>query len=123
MALTITEGADSRQDLGFSLIVQFNKLQPAASDYPAGGYPLYSSAGSANNAGQPFGMAYLHGVVPVAFTGTAIDYIWQFNKTTGKLQVFGISVATAGATIYTLTEVAANTDLSGGSVTVWALGF
>lgn len=123
MALTITEGADSRQDLGFSLIVQFNKLQPGTSDYPAGGYPMYSSSGSATNAGQQFGLAFLHGVVPVGFTGTAVNYIWQFNKGTGKLQVFGISVATAGATIYTLTEVAANTDLSGGSVTVWTLGF
>jgi hypothetical protein len=124
MALTIVESGDTRANIGIGQILQQATITPAASDYPTGGYAMYSAAGSApNNAGQYFGLAVIHGLWPVGYTGTAINYIWHYNKTTCKLQVFGISVATAGATIYTLTEVAALTDLSGGTVTLWAVGF
>jgi len=107
-----------------SSIIQENIITPAASDYPTGGYPMYAGSGSApNNAGQQWGFGALRGVIAIGFTGTAINYIWHYNKTTSKLQVFGISVATAGATIYTLTEVAASTDLSGGTVSLLGWGF
>jgi hypothetical protein len=120
MALTFTEIADSRQNIGPSMIIQLNIATPAASDYPTGGYPLYSSAGSApNNVGQPFGMGYLYGCDIIASTGTAAAYSWAFNRTTGKMQVFGTG-ASAGAA---LQEVAAATDLSGGTVTMCAFGF
>lgn len=124
MALTFKIIADSRVHLGMSVIQQPAVLTPAASDYPTGGYPMYSSSGSApDNAGQPFGLGNLTGLVVQGYTGTAIGYEWRYNRTTCKLQVFGIAVATAGATIYALTEVAANTDLSGGTVKVSAVGY
>ena len=114
MALTFKVVADARTMLGPSSIQQPAVLTPAAADYPTGGYPMYAGSGSApTNAGQPFGFGYLAGIVFTGFSGTALNYIWLYNLTTCKIQVFSAPG----------TEVAANTDLSGGTVKVSASGF
>lgn len=114
MALTFKVVADARSMLGPSAIFQPAILTPAASDYPTGGYAMYTSSGSApDNAGQQFGFGSLTGIVFLGFTGTALNYIWLYNRTTCKIQVYSAPG----------TEIAANTDLSGGTVKVNATGF
>lgn len=114
MAINFNAISDSRAHLSFSNILAFVIGTPAASDYVTGGYPVYSSAGSApNNPGQQMGMGFVHGLTPIGYTGTAINYIWLYNKTTCKLQVFSAPG----------TEVAASTDLSGGTVSLMVFGY
>jgi hypothetical protein len=108
--MTQTEGGDSRQNLGFSGIIQVNKMQPSLSDYPVGGYSISPSA---------FGMGELHGMWLIGQGGTASNYLWKWNKSTSSLQVYG-SGASAGAT---LQEIAVGTDLSSGQYYFLGFGF
>ena len=121
MALTQVEAADSRQNLGFSGIIQKNTLTPAAADYPTGGYPINP---------QNWGMGVIHGLIQLGLTGTASQYVWQYvpaapgaQTTTysGNLMVFE-SAANADAAI-PLAQVPAGTDLSGGTALFLAFGF
>jgi hypothetical protein len=121
MGLTYTEASDSRQNLGMSGIIQKDTLQPAAADYPEGGYPINP---------QNWGMGALHGLVQLEVTGTASEYVWQYvpaapaAKTpsyAGNLIVYQ-SAANADAAA-PLSQVPAGTDLSGGTVSFLAFGF
>jgi len=113
MALTYTENADSRAHLGPSCIVQENVVQPAAADYPTGGYPINP---------QNWGMGLISGLVPIAYTGTAVNYLWEFIQAAA-----GTATPTFAGYLYVQsapgTQVAANTDLSGGTVKLRASGF
>lgn len=122
MALTHIEGADSRQNLGFSGIIQKNILTPAAADYPTGGYPINP---------QNWGMGLLHGLIQLGLTGTAVPYEWQYVPAapgaqtptySGNLKVFQTLSAVAG-TPAPMVEVPAGTDLSGGTAHFLAFGF
>lgn len=106
MAITWTEDADSRENLGISGIQQQNLANFATSDYATGGYAIAAAA---------FGLARIRGLYAVGLTGTTEGWLWQFDSTTKKLKAYG--GVTAGA------EAAANTDFSGGTLTVKAEGF
>lgn len=111
MAITWTEDADSRVNLGMSCIQQCNIATFAVSDYPTGGYAITAIA---------FGLGRLRAVWEVAVqTGTPVGVVWKYNKATGKLMAFwtGAVVSTA------LAEVTASTDLSGMTVMFKAEGF
>ena len=75
MSITWTEDADSRQNLGIGGIIQQNKAAFSVSDYQVGGYPVYASA---------FGMSHIHGLFPVAYSGSGAGtpggYVWQYIK-------------------------------------------
>lgn len=121
MGLTHTEAADCRQNLGFSGIIQKNTLQPAAADYPTGGYPINP---------QNWGMGALHGLMQLGLTGTAAQYVWQYvpaapaNQTTTYAGNLFVYQSAANADVATpLAQVPAGTDLSGGSAMFMAFGF
>lgn len=103
MALTWTEDPDSRQNLGMSGIIQQNTASFSLSDYTSSGYAVNPAA---------FGMGVLHGLIPLAYTGTAAQYEWRYRSDYGTLEVFS-----AG------TQVSPGTDLSGGTVKLLAYGF
>jgi hypothetical protein len=114
MAITWTEDADSRQNLGPSNISQCNAANFASSDYTTGGYTVNP---------QAFGLARLRGLWLVGAMGTVANpanngYNWVLNKysaTTSpayKLQAF-----TSGGT-----EASASTDFSGLTLTFKAEG-
>jgi|SRR5579863_2056645 len=114
MAIIWTEAADSRQNLGPSGIIQENVANFGASDYPAGGYPTPPAA---------FGMGRIRALIPCAYTGAALGYVWEYDNTIqpiGRLRVYQQN-GTTGA----LVETASNTDFSasGGSVRLLAFGY
>lgn len=92
MALTWTEIADTRQNVGFSWITQVNTATPAASDYVTGGYA---------NPFAAFGFGELHGLTFIGFSGTAGSYIWRWNFSTNKIQVYQSAGGTPSGTIVT----------------------
>ena len=112
MSVTYVEGADSRQNLGFSGIIQVNKLNFTASDYVTGGYVI----NPAN-----WGMGEIHGMWLIAQAGTSLTttYVLVYNKTSSKLQAF----VTAGTVSLPLTEAANGADLSSFTFYVMAFGF
>jgi len=71
MAITWTENADSRQNLGDSGIVQVNTATFGFSDYPSGGYPVYAGA---------FGLSYITSLIPTAYSGTALGLLFEYQK-------------------------------------------
>jgi hypothetical protein len=100
MAATITlQTPDGNVSLG-NLRAEFITVTPAAADYATGGYPIVAAS---------IGMTKILTVIPLT-QPSGYDPSW--NKATGKMQMFGISVATAGATIYAGTELAANTTVA-----------
>lgn len=105
MAITWTEDADSRQNLGPSGIIQSNTATFAANDYPAGGYPVVAAA---------FGMGRLRGMCAIAETGGALGYNWVFDSASNTLLAYN-----------GITQAAAGTDFSnnGGSVKMLAFGY
>lgn len=108
MAIIITEDPDATLNGGPSFRMQASKLGFGVSDYATGGYSINPAY---------FGMSGttgIRGMWPIGYTGTAISYLWQWNKTTQKLVVVN---PTTGA------EVGANTDLSGGTVLMMANGY
>ena len=103
MALTWKEDPESRQNLGMSGIIQCNDASFSLSDYTTSGYAVAAAA---------FGLSEIRGLTPIAYTGTAVNYFWKYNKTFGTLEVFNNSG-----------QVSAGTDLSGGTVKLLAYGF
>lgn len=112
MSVTYVEGADSRQNLGFSGIIQANNLSFTASDYTTGGYTI----NPAN-----WGLGHIHGMWTIAQAGTnlATTVEPRYNKTTGKLQMFG----SGGGSGLALAEVANGFDLSPYTFSIIAYGF
>lgn len=108
MALTWKEDAESRQDLGFSGIIQMNTASFSLSDYTASGYAVNPVA---------FGLAAIRGLIPIGYTGTAVQYAWVYNATFKTLEVL------QGNGTGPLAQVSVGTDLSGGTVRLLAYGF
>lgn len=84
MAITFTELADTRQNLGFSSIEQINTATFGSSDYVEGGYLVNPSA---------FGFGLTYGMVVIGqtyttWTSPASSYFWEYDTTTSKLQAF-----------------------------------
>ena len=113
MALTFIEDAESRQNLGFSGIIQQNKATPASDDYPTGGYLINP---------QNWGLGFIRGLLIMGMTGTAPDYIWQYVPAAATSVT---STYSGNLFAYSAlgTQVAAATDLSGGSLLLLAYGF
>jgi hypothetical protein len=114
MSITWTEIADSRGNLGPSLVTQSNKATFNVSDYPTGGYPVNP---------QTYGMVRINDLIPSGYTGAARGFVFQYDKTTqptGNLKVYEQN-GTTGA----LVETASNTDFSAsnGSVQLLAFGY
>lgn len=112
MSITWTEDADSRQNLGISGIQQQNSAAFSLSDYPSGGYPVYASA---------FGLSHIRSLIPVAYTGTALGLVFQYQKPAisgpaatnpGFIRVWNGS-----------TEVSVSNNIIGGTVDFRASGY
>jgi hypothetical protein len=114
MALSFTEDAESRAHLGFSNIQQTNVATPAVSDYPTGGYPINP---------QNWGLGLIRGLLVVGYTGTATNYAWLFIPAAANLITNTYAGNLYVAALSTGAQVAAGTDLSGGTVKLKADGF
>lgn len=75
-------------------------VTPATNDYPTAGYPVVAAS---------VGMTKILTVIPLTMP-SGYDASW--NKATGKIQILGVQVTTAGATIYSQIEVAAATNIA-----------
>ena len=100
MAATITlQTPDGNLSLG-NIRAELITVTPAANDYATGGYPVVAAN---------IGMTKILTVIPLSMP-SGYDPSW--NKATGKIQVLGVQVTTAGATIYAEIEVAATTNIA-----------
>jgi hypothetical protein len=117
MSITWTENAESRAMLAPSVQMQQNLASFGASDYVAGGYPVYPSA---------FGLSAIRALIPVGFSSSAAgspgSVIWE-----------AIKPATSGpaasnpwylkALTDVLAETASNTNFAAGTMEVLAIGY
>ena len=109
MAYTITKNADGDLSLG-NLRGELSTLQPAPSDYVAGGYLIQGIGGNPLTAGN-VGLDKVLFVSQVGGSGSGSNasntknYDTEWNSATSKLQVFEPSGTGA------LVEVATGTDL------------
>ncbi len=112
MAITWTENADSRQNLGPSGIIQQNLATFGFSDYPTGGYPIYASA---------FGMSSIRALIPCGYTGAALGLLFEYQKPA----VAGPAASNPGyLRLYNGgTEVSASNNISGGTADFIAFGY
>lgn len=112
MALTWTRDNDGLQNLGPSGIIIPAQAVPAATDYVTGGYAVSPAT---------FGLGVLRGLMVLGVASAAVTtaYLWQYDPTTGKIQVFATGTASGDA----FNEVAADTDLSAYTLHVLAYGF
>lgn len=112
MSLTITAVEDIKYVWGESGRAQAYQLQPSASDYVTGGYPITASAVElgkligadlllTNAAGELYTVAFVGALTPLKTPQTQVNMV----------------VSTGG------TQVAASTDLSGASFTALFLGW
>jgi hypothetical protein len=111
MALTITGVADCRASLGPSQELRAYQLQPAANDYPTGGYII--------NATQ-IALSWLYGGVQIAVNAAGALYLAQFVLPSGSFGTIPapatsgnliVSYSTSGGGAFT--QVPNATDLSG----------
>ena len=112
MALTWTVDNDARQYLGLSGIHQPATAVPAASDYATAGYTVTPAT---------FGLQIIRNLWVAGTASTAaptVAVLWQWDKTSGKLQAFGSAVGATG-----ISEMAASTDLSSITIRVIVEGF
>ena len=117
MSITWTENAESRAMLAPSVQMQQNLASFGASDYVAGGYPVYPSA---------FGLSTIRALIPTGFSssaaGTPGSVIWEPIKP-------AISGPAASNPWYlkalndTLAEVSASNNISGGTMDWLAMGY
>lgn len=106
MAATFTKLLDGDVSLG-SWNGELMTMQPAAADYPTGGYPIVDGVAVVNSGGTSSANCDLYRVIGALYIGGCGGYRPVYNPATKKIQVFQ-SAGTAAAD----TEVAANTDLS-----------
>lgn len=125
MAITWTEGADSRQNLGPSGIMQVNKASFSVSDYPVGGYPIYPSA---------FGLSHITFLIPVGYGGGGVGagypagYVWQYLKPliegpANSNPGFLIALEQNGLTGSLVPVSASNANFAAGSLDLCAFGY
>lgn len=113
MAYTIAKLPDGDLSLG-NLRGELVNLQPAVSDYPAGGYLLQGIGGSPLTPGN-VGMDKILAVLPV---GGQQGYSPVWNPTTSKVQIEYVSSAPAAQQ-----QVPTNTDLSALTFELLVLGY
>jgi hypothetical protein len=111
MALTITGVEDCRANLGPSQQLRAYQLQPAASDYPTGGYVI--------NATQ-IALSWLYGAVQIAVNAAGALYLAQFVLPSGSFGTTpapgtsgNLIVAYSTGSAAAFTQVPNGTDLSG----------
>lgn len=122
MAITWIEGADSRQNLGDSGIIQQNTATFSASDYVPGGYPVYAGA---------FGLSSIRGLWPVSYSANGAGfpggYVWEYIKPAvagpaatnpGYLKAFQQNGSTGP-----LVEVSVSSNFAGGNADFIAFGY
>ena len=112
MAITWTEDADSRQNLGISGIMQQNTATFGFSDYPVGGYPVYASA---------FGLSHIRSIIPCGYSGSALGLQFQYQKPA----VSGPASSNPGfLRLYSgATEVSASNNINNSTVDLLAYGW
>lgn len=112
MAITWSEDADSRQNLGISGIIQQNTASFSLSDYPVGGYPVYAGA---------FGMSHIRSLIPCGYTGSALGLLFEYQKPA----VSGPAATNPGfLRLYNGgTEVSASNNIIGATVDLLAFGW
>lgn len=113
MAYTLTHGQDF-DDVWGRHRVQHYLLNPALSDYVAGGYLIQGEAGTTESTGN-VGMAKVGYVIPIGGQG---GYSPVWNPTTSKLQMFEPSNAYGPAA-----EVAASTNLNAYQFNLLVVGY
>ena len=104
---TITKAPDGDISLG-NLRGELITLQPAASDYAAGGYLIQGIGGTTENTGN-VGLDKVLFVLPTGGQG-GLSPVW--NPSTSKLQIFQQG-----------TEVTAGTNLSAYAFQLLAIGY
>lgn len=102
MAFTITKVPDGDDVWGRTRIEEV-QLQPAISDYVAGGYLLQGISGTTETTGN-VGLAKVNWAIPC---GGQQNLLPVFNPTTSKIQIFSASSASG------IAEVPAGTNLAG----------
>lgn len=93
------------------MLSEYGSLDLVALDasYPTGGYVVPTS----------IPISTIHAMSPAGSNTAGQGYVMQYNKQTGKIQMFW----TGGATAAVLQEVAAGTSFSSATLTVLSMGF
>jgi hypothetical protein len=112
VAFTVTAVNDGNDVWGMKRVLQV-QLKPAISDYASGGYLIQGIAGTTESTGN-VGLAKVFWAIPIGGEG---GYKPTFNPVTSKVQIFQQSAITGP-----LTEVLANTDLSGQTFNLLVVG-
>jgi hypothetical protein len=117
MSITWTENSGSRAMLGPDVQMQQNVASFGASDYVAGGYPVYPSA---------FGLSSIRALIPVGFSSSAAgapgSAIWEAIKPA----VAGPAASNPWylkALTDVLADTASNTNFAGGTMEWMAIGY
>jgi hypothetical protein len=97
MAYTVTPNAELPDDTWGSQQSRLVVLQPAASDYPTGGYALVTGQGIA-----------LAQVIWCLVVGNPSPYLAQFDQATGKLIFYGSGGGVPSGTIVTTMTTTTN---------------
>lgn len=120
MAITWTEVADSHANLGPSVQMQQSVASFGASDYPTGGYAVYPGS---------FGLGSMRSMIPCGVSsvssGAPGSVVWAFEPpaTAGPAASNPWRMKAGYITSAGFTESAANTDFSGGTLNVTAIGY
>jgi len=114
MALTITKVPDITYYLGESGVQRAYNLQPGASDYVPGGYPITASAVE---------LGKLIGAQLLLVSGTGAGYTASFVAQATPLATNPYQTQINLEVLSGSTQVSASTDLSGASFTALFLGW
>jgi hypothetical protein len=113
MPYTITASAFKPVDVWGSLAVRLVTLQPAASDYPTGGYVL-----------TPGTNINLNTILFAFVASNPSGFVANWDQATSSLIFYeSPAIAAAPAVAAPLSQVAANTDLSAFSFLIVVLGY
>lgn len=93
MAYTFTPIPSMQLDVWGKTEVRFMQLQPAASDYPTGGYAV--------TPGTNISLRSVYAVIPMGITATTrtTTFVPVYNTTTAKIQMFWSGAAAVAGTI------------------------
>lgn len=124
MAITWSEDADSRQNLGIGGIIQQNTASFGVSDYQVGGYPIYASA---------FGMSHIRSLIPCGYgggvgAGYPAGYVWQYLKPaisgpSATNPGYLIALEQNGASGSLVPVTGSNTNFGGGTLDLLCFGY
>ena len=107
MAYTFTPIPTMVNDVWGKTEVRFMQLQPAATDYPTGGYLI--------TPGTNISLRAVYAMIPMGITATTrtTTVIPVYNTTTAKIQMFWSPATTAGGTISAPTFTGTPATLTG----------